>query len=125
MENWTEPVLISEGAVGKKSVEYPWLGASVGNQLNVVYEDDFQRVWYTSHLTDAPALASKKIPALVALLIRTPTRLFPSPSPSTLPDSSNAIDPVWVGYPLAVSSASVTLLILAVLVVRLGNFRRH
>jgi len=120
-KDWSEPELISRGAVGKKSVEYPWLGASVGNQLNVVYEDDFQRVWYTSRLTDARVIVSKPIPTQVAAPTKTPSKL----STSNFADSSSVPDPAWVGYPLAISSVSVISLIIAVIVVRLGNIRRH
>jgi hypothetical protein len=120
-KNWTEPVLISRDAVGKKSVEYPWLGASVGNQLNVVYEDDFQRVWHTSRLTDARIIASKPIPTWVAAPAKTPSNI----SALNAPDSISVTDPSWVGYPITVSSISVIALMTAVIAARFVNRHRN
>jgi hypothetical protein len=65
--NWTQPTYISTGSVGKTSVELPAITISRGNQVHVVYEDDFQRLWYTTHLTAAPQTMARPVPAPPAL----------------------------------------------------------
>jgi hypothetical protein len=60
---WSDPVVVSVGAIGARSVELPWLTISNGNQLHLVYEDDFQRMWYTTRSVPAPPLPTRPIPA--------------------------------------------------------------
>lgn len=60
---WSDPVLVSTGAIGFRSVELPWIVVSNGNQLHVVYEDDFQRIWHTTRSVSAlPIPASELLP---------------------------------------------------------------
>lgn len=61
--SWSDPVLVSGGAIGFRSVELPWITVSDGNHLHVVYEDDFQRIWYTTRSVSAPPLPSGELPA--------------------------------------------------------------
>jgi len=58
---WSEPRRISQGAIGKQSVELPALAVSEGNHLHAVYEDDFERVWYTECTTDAAAVPARPV----------------------------------------------------------------
>jgi hypothetical protein len=60
---WSEPVLVSVGAIGFRSVELPWIVVTNGNRLHVVYEDDFQRIWHTSRAVPAPPIPPLPIPA--------------------------------------------------------------
>ncbi len=60
-EAWSDPVLLSTGTVGEKSVELPWMVVSNGDRLHVVYEDDFERIWYTSRMTNADATQTRMI----------------------------------------------------------------
>jgi hypothetical protein len=62
-ERWTDPEYISPDTMGTRSVEQPAMTISEGNRLHVVYEDDFQRLWYTSYLADAPQLPVQAVPA--------------------------------------------------------------
>jgi hypothetical protein len=62
---WTDPVLVSSGAIGFRSVELPWIVSVNGNQLHVVYEDDFQRIWYTTRSVSALPIPPRPIPTLV------------------------------------------------------------
>lgn len=123
-QNWTEPVFISEGTVGNDVLGQPWISISNGNQLNVDYQGDYKRVWYTSQLTDAPALAAKPIPTPVAFTNSLSTRPIASPNTSGAAITNQSTDPTWVGYPLVVSTLAVSVLIAGVIVVRLGILRR-
>jgi hypothetical protein len=60
--NWTPPVVLSAGSIGKLSIEQPALTISEGNRLHVVWEDDGQRIWYTTKLADAPTVPAAAIP---------------------------------------------------------------
>lgn len=78
---WSAPTLISNGVVGKWSVEHPWIAISEGNRLQVVWEDDFQRIWYTSGRSPAPALSVQAVPAPPARVQPTrPVRAQPTPA---------------------------------------------
>lgn len=122
-KNWSEPVFMSEGAVGDESLAQPWITISHGNQVNVSYQDNYKRIWYTSRMTDAPALVSKPIPTPVAFTNNLSIRPIASPDSSGVVTSNNAPEPTWVGYPLVVSALAVILLIAGVMVVRLGIFQ--
>jgi hypothetical protein len=80
--NWSALTLLSQGAVGEKSIEQPAMAIGSGNRLHVVYEDDFARIWYTTATLDSPSvyLASvpTPIPASSQVGLRPPMR-------STLP----------------------------------------
>jgi hypothetical protein len=62
--SWSDPVLVSTGAIGFRSVELPWLTVSEGNHLHAVYEDDFQRIWYTTRSVPAPPIPVGDLPAV-------------------------------------------------------------
>lgn len=62
---WTDPVLVSTGAIGFRSVELPWIVSTNGNQLHVVYEDDFQRIWYTTRSVSALPIPPRPIATLI------------------------------------------------------------
>jgi hypothetical protein len=59
---WTKPTHISPGTVGARSVEQPSLAISEGNRLHAFWEDDFERLWYTSRIVDAPTLPARIVP---------------------------------------------------------------
>ena len=59
---WAEPIAVSRNAKGQRSVEYPWIAVGLGNQLHMVWEDDFQRVMYTTRTVDAPPIAARALP---------------------------------------------------------------
>lgn len=59
---WSEPAFVSSGAIGFRSVELPWITISNGNQLHVVYEDDFLRIWHTTRTVAAPQIPPRPIP---------------------------------------------------------------
>ncbi|MGE3269585.1 MAG: sialidase family protein [Chloroflexota bacterium] len=87
---WSDPVLVSMGALGLRSVELPWIVVSNGNQLHVVYEDDFQRIWYTTRTVSAPQIPAQPLPtpALTGAAARE-AEASPTPIPPTpLPDLS-------------------------------------
>jgi hypothetical protein len=72
-QSWSPPTFISKGAVGKSSVEEPAMAISRGNQIHVVYEDDFERIWYTSQLASAPQALPEALPPVpVATAVPTP-----------------------------------------------------
>lgn len=123
-KNWTEPAFISEGTFGDDALAQPWISISNGNQLNVSYQGDYKRVWYTSQLTGAPALAPKPIPTPVASTNNLSSRPISSPDSAGAANSNLATEPTWVGYPLAVSTLAVIVLIVGVMVVRLRIFGR-
>lgn len=54
---WSRDVLISQGAIGRRAVERPSAALSGGNRLRVVYDDDTERIWFTTRTTAAPALS--------------------------------------------------------------------
>jgi hypothetical protein len=56
---WSPAVLISQGAVGKRAVEWPSMTVSGGNHLRVVYSDDTERIWFTTRTTAAPSVAPR------------------------------------------------------------------
>lgn len=56
---WSDEVLISQGAVGRRAVEWPSMTVSGGNHLRVVYSDDTERIWFTSRPTAAPSVAPR------------------------------------------------------------------
>jgi hypothetical protein len=72
--SWSQPTFVSKGAVGRSSVELPAMAVSRGNQIHIVYEDDFERIWYTSQLSNAPQVIARPVPA--------PPLEAPVPSPS-------------------------------------------
>lgn len=74
---WTTPILVSQGSVGRTSVESPTLTISQGNQLHVAWEDDFERIWYTSRLTDAPSIPVQAIPPPPIVPVRAPATPVP------------------------------------------------
>ena len=61
---WSPQTLVSHGSIGKESIEEPTLAISQGNQIHVAWEDDFQRIWYTSQLVDAPSVPAAPLPPL-------------------------------------------------------------
>jgi hypothetical protein len=77
--SWSQPVRISQGADGKKSIEIPALVVSSGNRVNVAFEEDFHRIWYTSQAADAPLLASRAVPTPPVSLAPTSSVLKPVP----------------------------------------------
>jgi hypothetical protein len=60
--SWSEATLVSRGSIGKKSIESPALAISLGNQIHIVWEDDFQRIMYTTSDADAPRLPARAVP---------------------------------------------------------------
>ncbi len=61
-EQWSPPELLSPSTVGQRSVELPSLAIGEGNHLHVVYEDDFQRIWYVHRRVEAPVIAAAAVP---------------------------------------------------------------
>ncbi len=127
-KTWSDPILISSGAVGKESVELPWIVVSEGNRLFVVYEDDFERIWYTTRLTDAPAVPPQPLPTLFPTATKIPTQVSTPPPPTATrartwtaaesPNQSNSSSP-W--FPLLLGTIPVLLLIGAIVVTRLAR----
>ena len=58
-------MLVSTGAIGFRSVELPWIVSTNGNQLHVVYEDDFMRIWYTTRSVSALPIPPRPIATLI------------------------------------------------------------
>jgi hypothetical protein len=116
--NWTDPVLVSNGAIGLRSVELPWLAVSNGNQLHVVYEDDFQRIWYTTRSVSAPPIAAQPIPtpertgagASLASLV-TPTAIPATPPPDLSELPAIAEPPVPVRDTLLIGMVPVAVIV--------------
>ena len=69
---WSEPLRLSIGAIGARAVESPWLTIGTGNQLHVVYHDDYQRIWYTTRSTSAPATVPQALPAPSSIAVNPP-----------------------------------------------------
>jgi hypothetical protein len=90
---WSEPTPISQRAIGKLSVESPWITVGGGNRLHAVYEDDFQRIWYTSRLSNAPSVPLEPVPT-------------PAPAPTSVRPATSATRVSLVAPPAAVSVAS-------------------
>lgn len=82
---WTDPVYLSKGAVGTRSLEQPAIAVSEGNRLHVTYEEDFRRIWYTTRLLDAPTLPALAVPPPPA-----PTRVAVEPTATPLKASGAA-----------------------------------
>lgn len=59
---WSEPQLISAGAVGTESVGLPSLAIAGGNHLHVVYEGDHGHIWYTERRVGAPPIEPLPVP---------------------------------------------------------------
>lgn len=120
--------------------EYPKLIVTTGNQLHAVWftrsrEDLYKsegaryRVWYSSRLTGAPAVAPlplfTPVPTAPGAAVAEPTTL-PTPVPTALPAEVAALPPIaarpaWEGPALAVigmALAPVILLLGGVLIVR-------
>jgi outer membrane protein assembly factor BamB len=97
--SWSDPVLVSLGAIGFRSVELPWITTSNGNQLHVVYEDDFQRIWYTTRSVSALPIPSNPIPTPVQT--ETDASRDLEASPTALPIAS---PPDLSGLPMMVDS---------------------
>lgn len=114
---WTAPVLVSPGVVGggvtntSRSIEQPSIALSEGNRLHVVFHDGFERIWYTSTVTDAPYQPPQPLPtpeiAATAAPAAIPTAAAPPDVTPTVPPavpasvepraSASAIDPVLIG----------------------------
>jgi hypothetical protein len=58
---WSEPELAPGGTNAEKSVEWPTLALSGGNQLHVAYEVDYRQIWYTEEMADAPPVAPQPV----------------------------------------------------------------
>ncbi len=89
---WSPPQYLSTNAVGRRSIELPSLALSEGNRLHVVYEDDFNRIWYTSQVADAPALPAQALPTPTPLPTATPLASTPVPSPTAPPRPTRSVD---------------------------------
>jgi hypothetical protein len=50
----------------------PWIVTTNGNQLHVVYEDDFQRIWYTSRTVPGLPIPAQAIPTLLPVASASP-----------------------------------------------------
>ena len=132
---WSQPAYLSRGATGDVSLEFPALAIAGGNDLHVVYEEDFQRIWYTRRLLNAPGLPPQPIPAPEPAPVVEPT-VPPAPAaiPAGLPQAQPTEQPpaprippagaptpasaAMPGGPLAAGALSSILLLVAVLVVR-------
>jgi hypothetical protein len=82
---WSQPVRISQGAIGKRSIEQPVITLSEGNRLHVVWEDDFERIWYTTRVVDAPTLPIGAIPPAPTKGQIPPQPIDSAAPPSTMP----------------------------------------
>lgn len=83
-QSWSQPTFISRGALGRKSVELPAMAISRGNQIHIAYEDDFERIWYTSQLANAPQTVPRALPAAPPVA-PAPSLTTPPPPPPTQP----------------------------------------
>jgi hypothetical protein len=61
---WSEPELASGVTTAEKSVEWPTLALSGGNQLHVAYEVDYRQIWYTEGVADAPPVGPQPVPTV-------------------------------------------------------------
>jgi len=123
---WTDPVLLSRGAVGKKQVDAPTIAVSEGNRLHVAYEDDHQRIWYTSRLLDTPTVQARSV------LLSSPTVVPTLTSGAQPPAESTTASPLVLRpddlqsslHPTAPLLAGVipTVVLAAVLVLRARRF---
>jgi len=59
---WSEPQLISAGTNAVDDVENPALAIGRGANVYVVYQSDFQRLWFTEHRSAAPPLPPRPVP---------------------------------------------------------------
>lgn len=129
-KSWSDPVLLSNGTIGKRSVELPWLAVGSGNQLHVVYEDDFQRIWYTQRIINAPAAPKQAVPTPLF----TPTHV-PKPTatsaptarrnPTALPTVLSDAPVPTLGEPMNPLLAGVVPALLIVVLVILFRFIQH
>jgi hypothetical protein len=128
-DHFTLPAFISRGTVGAQSVEQPSMTISEGNRLHVVWEDDFERLWYTSRLADAPALRPQQVPALAL-----PTAAAVAPTRVPVADSLSRSAPAVVGpfdpnidpspgHALFAGAAAALIIIAASVLVRLSQSR--
>lgn len=71
---WSDPLLISPGLDGRgvtgesTSLEQPSMALNNGNQLQVVFHDGFERIWYASTLIDTPVQIPDNLPAVDSTL---------------------------------------------------------
>jgi hypothetical protein len=114
--SWSDPVLVSTGAIGFRSVELPWITTSNGNQLHVDYEDDFRRIWYTTRSVSALPIPARPIPApdeptadASRLSRGSPTALPASPPPdlSGVAHISSAPMPVQETFLIGVAPVAI------------------
>ena len=61
---WSEPALVSGATKAQRSVEWPMVALSGGNQLRVAYEVDYKQIWYNDHVIGAPAVAPQPVPTM-------------------------------------------------------------
>lgn len=127
---WSQPVFISPGATGRQAVDSPALAISNGNQLHVVYEDDHQRIWYTSRIVDVPALPKQVIPTPLSVPTTAPKQtVMTPPVKASIAPTRNAVDqvePTDVGIkaadpimPLLIGIVPVLVIILVIVAQRL------
>jgi hypothetical protein len=81
-DHWTQPIYLSTNVVGNLTVEEAAIAISSGGLMHVVYEDDTQRIWYTSARANAPMSPPAYVPPPVALAAPTP---MPTATPQVLP----------------------------------------
>ncbi len=88
-QRWSAPEYISRGALGKHQVASPAIAISEGNRLHVTYEDDNERIWYTTRLLDAPTVSASVIPP-PPVAVAPPMQPSPRPSLVSYPPQPTA-----------------------------------
>lgn len=96
---WSDPVYVSEGVLGQTSIEEPSIAIANGSRLVAVWEEDFNRIWYSERLLGTPQDPPRPVPGQV----RNPARTI-SPG-SLLPDTPSV---ATVGQPSVGGQASPT-----------------
>lgn len=102
-----------------------------GNRLHVVFETGFQRLWHTTCLVAAPAVAPVALPTVGSTATpasrETTATTSPSLAPTSAPEASHSSPPPTSSKPLpaaAVGVAAASVLTLTVLVWRIARQKR-
>jgi len=136
-QSWTTPTCISgEEAGASDFIEEPTMVISEGNNLQAVFWDDRQRLWYTTKQTAAPTVPPVPIPTETSkptrsIKLPTPSRT-PAPTPTPRPtrvvplnEKMDESSPPNPGEPVFLAMVPVVVLISSIILIRTVSHRKH
>jgi hypothetical protein len=124
---WARPECIpSTDEMGP--IEDARLTVSEGNRLHVVFPENFERLWYTTRLVNAPHIPPLPLPTVPPVPTASPTATAtPEPTPTSTPErstsdseplTSRGLGSANTSYPLLVGIPPAVLLIVVIVLVR-------